>query len=1202
MDPRQQQQQHQQQPQPQSQQQQHQQQQQQQPPPQLPFSRNAASQYSRSPFPPSSNTTANSTPNQSPFHAEHQRRSSENPYYPSGPRSYPPEPNNPGPVPPPSGHSGHSRHPSASSLPPAAPLNRNMPPPGSPPQPGNQPPPPPSSHQMTHYGLPAPRAPPLNVGHPTSFPGGRELPSLNSIQRTGSTGSSMSISSMLGGPPPSRDSQPPPSHYHPPATSAPSGPTFAPSMQASPRMHSASSEYQPFRRPQTPDHARPYDPRGSAAASPQGTYSTTPEMQRYGTPQQGYHQRGPSAQDGREPSRMSQGPPPPRPTSQPKSFQQNMPPRPAEMGRGNAPDDMYQRRDEIPRGSMEYNPERPGLKPMNFGDRYRAERERREEMEFRERERRERAYSGGDGGRNLPAHQSEYRPQDLQRAQPPPFTRPPEQRDQGPWPPRQQQQQQQQQQPQPQQQQPHHQQQQQQPFDQSRVPYDPAGLHPRHHHEHPPTSAPNYPGQGQNQSHPASASQYQQQPPPPNDRYSGPPNHPQQPPPGQPGQPQQQQQQQQSFDSPERQRVNHLHPQQVQPPPAHRRPTEDGPPPPSVAYNTPHGPPVYGSPRHRPAEEHPNINQRNLLAVQEMNRKGRVSPLPQAVQGAQPQLPGPAGEPGIKSEFGRMFSGIGSGVTGLGVGSPVTAGAQLPYTNASLARRDETDSAAHESGPDTTAPKPKGRRRKLKEEDTKGDEDSTGRLTPSGRAKRPKTHQHHHHQYVPVPSGLSTTTNGSSHHHHHHHHGADHAHAPTPAPVGVTPFKNVKGNTPIPSPTTGLTKDLPTAHHHHVPRPAPQHTHVREAPTKQAVQSPTSILPPKPKTIVSSKAVLESVAHRPRTHLGDVLYEPKLTPARQIPNVPSGRGFSSTPTPLPWHIIKDKENCTLTVKVPKVHLTPLAREEITARRALWGTDVYTDDSDIIAACIHGGWIRGEWAEDVDVALLDLDRGLSAPEKEVPATKRRKEKEKEEKARLEANSATYLDKPPKTGPVSVPADRDMHVSIVILPRLEKYSSTTRFGIQSREYGGRYNGRQSIHDGISFMITGIRWVTNGAGTQNRLRGKGRRERMRKAMGEMNAASRGLNGAALEREKQRLDKIRGEIVSGTWWKKEKGRGNGAAEKEERLPSEGDKENRIDDDEPRGAVPATNGASKSGGVSTDKGDEMDVDEKAKGVEDPKA
>ncbi|KAF4805802.1 hypothetical protein CGCSCA5_v015019 [Colletotrichum siamense] len=1034
-----------------------------------------------------------------------------------------------------------------------------MPPPGSPPQPGNPQPP---AHQMGHYGLPAPRGPPLNVGPPTSFPGGRELPSLASIPRTGSTGSSMSISSMLGGPPPvPRDSQPPPSHYPPPATSASSGPTFAPSIQASPRMHSASSEYQPFRRPQTPEHARPYDPRGSAAASPQGAYSTTPEMQRYGTPQ-AYHQRGPSAQDGRDPSRMPPGPPP-RPTSQPKSFA-SMPPRPVDMGRNNGPEEMYARREEMPRGAMEYNPERPGLKQMNFDERYRAERERREEFEFRERESRQRAYSGGEGGRGPPPPQGEYRPQEVPRGQPPPFSRPPEHREQGPWPPRQ-----------------------PQPFEQqSRVPYDPAGLHPRHH-EYPPTSAPGYPNQG----HPAPAPQYPQ--PPPGDRYP-PQGHPQQPPPGQ-----QQAPPQQPFDSPERQRISHL-PPQAQPPPAHRRPVEEGPPPPSVAYNAPHGTPAFvDSPRNRPVEEHPNNGQRHLLAVQEINRKGRVSPLPQAVQGAQPQLPGPAGEPGIKSEFGRMFSGIGSGVTGIGVSSPVTAGAQLPYTNASLARRDETDGPAQDSGPDA-APKPpaKGRRRKLKEEDIKGDEESTGRLTPVGRAKRPKTHQHHHHQYEVSLSQVDETrcadhTCPISHHHHHHTHNHGTEHTNVPAPIGVTPFKNVKGTTPVPSPT-GLAKDLPTAHHHHVPRPTNQHTHqVKEAPAKQAVQSPTAVIPPKPKTVVSSKAVLESVAHLPRTHLGDVLYEPKLKPARQVPNVPSSRGFSTTPTPLPWDMIKNKENCTLTVKVSKVHLTPSAREEITARRAVWGTEVYTDDSDIIAACIHGGWIRGEWADDIDADMLDLDRGLAALEKEVPANKRRKEKEKEEKARQEANAATFLDKPPKTGPVTVPVERDMHVTLLILPRLEKYSSTTRFGIQSREFGGRYNGRKSIHDGISFQILGIRWVTNGAGTQSRLRGKGRRERMRKAMGEMNAASRGLNGAELEKEKQRLDRIRDEIVSGHWWKRDEARENGAG-KDERTPSEGDKENRPAEEQ-QGAR-ATNGATTNG-VASNKADKMDLDESTKEV-----
>ena len=61
---------------------------------------------------------------------------------------------------------------------------------------------------------------------------------------------------------------------------------------------------------------------------------------------------------------------------------------------------------------------------------------------------------------------------------------------------------------------------------------------------------------------------------------------------------------------------------------------------------------------------------RKLLSLLNDHKRGRVSPLPQAVQGAQAQLRGPASEPGIKNEFARMFSGIGSGV-GSAVSTPV---------------------------------------------------------------------------------------------------------------------------------------------------------------------------------------------------------------------------------------------------------------------------------------------------------------------------------------------------------------------------------------------------------------------------------------------------------------------------------------------------------------------------------------------------
>ncbi|KAI1636670.1 histone deacetylation protein Rxt3-domain-containing protein [Biscogniauxia mediterranea] len=1029
-------------------------------PPQLPFARNAGSPpYGRSSFPPgSTNSTASSSPYPPPHPAhpahaahaastspaaaaafEHQRRTSD-----ANPFSYPPQ-SRPPYAPEPTSHPAqtHSRHQSASSIG-NAPIHRAMPPP-SPPQHQTQQPPPP--HQLGPYGVPPSRAPPVNLNHPSSFASsGRELPALNSIPRTGSTG--MSISSMLGGPPPA-PREPTPAHaasYPPPITSsAASGPGPGPgpayaggSVHASPRTQSAN-EYSPYsRRPQTPEQGRPFDgrdPRGSAAGSPpQGMYGT-PELSRYGTPQ-AYPARGPPmapADDGRrDPSgRIPPASVPPRPSSQPRSYH-GMAPRSVDLGRGPPPSDsaLYGRRDEGRPAPVEYNPERqpppPRAVPFEDQRRFMSDREIREQMnreaEFRERERRERERihfeeqrpyiererfereremererereremererererelemrerarrerTTSDPNRPPGQHPGEFGPGSGPQAaarHPASYGRP-DPRDPAGW--------------------------------QQRPSYDqqpPREVYPHPYpaqrpNEFPVTTAPPY------GAHPAYA-----QPPPERFPTTGPPHHAI--PTTQAGPPTSH-----PFESPEKHRFVQAHPQ-PQPGPPHRgRPIEEGPPPPSVAYSGGPGPAMMDHGRPRPLEEGPpHVGQpRGLLGVQEINRKGRVSPLPQAVQGAQPLLQGPAGEPGIKSEFGRMFSGIGSGVRGIGVSSPVPSGAQIPFTNASLARRDDVEPSGHEPAADVPTKTTQRKRRKPKDDDGKGDDDSTGRVTPLGRAKRTKTHAHHHH------------------------HQSNATLAVKPAPTGP-------------------------------------------------------VIIPKPKQTIKSRAVLDSVADKPRKHLGDVVYQVTLKPAK-LEMSHSRFGYSSTPRPLPIDVIKGNENSTLTVKVPRVHLTPSAREEITARRAVWGTDVYTDDSDVIAACIHAGWIRGEWGEDVDPDLLDLHKPVAASSKA-----------KQQRSAQAEQALEVLTSVPASGPVHVPADRDLHVTLLILPALEKYSSSTRYGIQSREFGGTYNGRKSVHDGISFMIQSVRWV-DGAAPQSRLRGKARRERIRKAMSEVN-----------------------------------------------------------------------------------------------------
>lgn len=183
----------------------------------------------------------------------------------------------------------------------------------------------------------------------------------------------------------------------------------------------------------------------------------------------------------------------------------------------------------------------------------------------------------------------------------------------------------------------------------------------------------------------------------------------------------------------------------------------------------------------------------------------------------------------------------------------------------------------------------------------------------------------------------------------------------------------------------------------------------------------------------------------------------------------TNRGFATTPQPLPH--FEGKENSTFTVIVPRIHLSESSREEITSRKAVWGTDIYTDDSDIIAACIHQGWFRGSWPASVDVSLLDLeiDAGSNGAVKKS----------------FDINDTMTC--PPPTGPIVVPANRDCHVTILVLPTLEKYSSTTRFGLRSREWGFKREGYQSVHDGLSFMIQSIKWVKGVDGQEGRNKSK-------------------------------------------------------------------------------------------------------------------
>jgi hypothetical protein len=85
------------------------------------------------------------------------------------------------------------------------------------------------------------------------------------------------------------------------------------------------------------------------------------------------------------------------------------------------------------------------------------------------------------------------------------------------------------------------------------------------------------------------------------------------------------------------------------------------------------------------------------------------------------------------------------------------------------------------------------------------------------------------------------------------------------------------------------------------------------------------------------------------------------------------------------------------------------------KRKVWGTDIYTDDSDVVGIALHSGWLR-----------LSPSDG----------------KADEDKAKVQ----TLL------------------VKLLVAPALIRYQGCTRQGLRSRSWG---NG----HEGVSLMVTGI-----------------------------------------------------------------------------------------------------------------------------------
>ena len=144
---------------------------------------------------------------------------------------------------------------------------------------------------------------------------------------------------------------------------------------------------------------------------------------------------------------------------------------------------------------------------------------------------------------------------------------------------------------------------------------------------------------------------------------------------------------------------------------------------------------------------------------------------------------------------------------------------------------------------------------------------------------------------------------------------------------------------------------------------------------------------------------------------------------------------------------------------------------------MWGSDVYTDDSDPLAAAIHNGWIRGQWGDEVDTSALDLGSD------DTPVSRSKGGKST-------SDASTTLSSRPSS-PMVPPPQKDLHITLLILPALQRYTSHVSHGLKSRAW-------ESKHDGLSFKIERITWVDEGAGKGEERSGEARRKRLKVLIG--------------------------------------------------------------------------------------------------------
>ncbi|RPB13050.1 Rxt3-domain-containing protein [Morchella conica CCBAS932] len=308
-------------------------------------------------------------------------------------------------------------------------------------------------------------------------------------------------------------------------------------------------------------------------------------------------------------------------------------------------------------------------------------------------------------------------------------------------------------------------------------------------------------------------------------------------------------------------------------------------------------------------------------------------------------------------------------------------------------------------------------------------------------AKEKKKKHHHHHNH-----------NHHSHVHagmvHHHHKAEEEVGAPNlEVPVSRAGARSK-------SPNSLAHMHHPHMHHPHHNTPIIHHHHNASASASAAAPQPKV----KTSLLIDSTKVTASLS-KPRNFLGSVIYHPTATPKQ---------GYSVTHTLLPR--FEGKENSIFQVRIPRRYLSEQQRKEVHRRRCVWGTEVYTDDSDVMAALIHLGKIPGVMPPDVDPAwVAEYGARKITTNGQTSASPRSPLVPSPTKKKVNGAGGKAEKQQVQDIPV-IPAGKDLIVNLLILPTLERYTGSTCNGLKSRSWG-------TIHDGMSYSVWDIEWVEAG-----------------------------------------------------------------------------------------------------------------------------